>query len=217
MQYLITFVEGVISFVSPCMLPMLPVYLSYFAERADGQRRMLLRAACFVLGFTLVFSLLGVFAGTLGGLLARYRTAVNIVCGAIVVLLGLSYLEVVPLPFFRGMREGRQIKSAAGAFLFGVVYSVSLTPCVGAFLGSALMMASTAGTAGAGLLLLLVYSLGLGLPFLLSAVLIGRLSAAFGFIKRHYRTINTVCGVFLILVGIAMALGWMNRLLAIFS
>ena len=104
MQYLITFLEGVISFVSPCMLPMLPVYLSYFAEQADGKRRMLLRAVCFVLGFTVVFSLLGVFAGTLGGLLVRYRAAVNVVCGAIVVLFGLAYLEVLPLPFFRGMR-----------------------------------------------------------------------------------------------------------------
>ena len=79
------------------------------------------------------------------------------------------------------------------------------------------MMASTAGTAGSGMLLLLVYSLGLGIPFLLSAVLIGRLTTAFGFIKRHYRVINTVCGAFLILVGIAMALGLMNRLLSIFS
>ena len=211
MQYLITFLEGVISFVSPCMLPMLPVYLSYFAEQADGKRRMLLRAVCFVLGFTVVFSLLGVFAGTLGGLLVRYRAAVNVVCGAIVVLFGLAYLEVLPLPFFRGMREGREITSAASAFVFGVIYSVS------AFLGSALMMASTAGTAGSGMLLLLVYSLGLGIPFLLSAVLIGRLTTAFGFIKRHYRVINTVCGAFLILVGIVMALGLMNRLLSIFS
>lgn len=217
MQYLITFLEGVISFVSPCMLPMLPVYLSYFAEQADGKRRMLLRAVCFVLGFTVVFSLLGVFAGTLGGLLVRYRAAVNVVCGAIVVLFGLAYLEVLPLPFFRGMREGCEITSAASAFVFGVIYSVSLTPCVGAFLGSALMMASTAGTAGSGMLLLLVYSLGLGIPFLLSAVLIGRLTTAFGFIKRHYRVINTVCGAFLILVGIVMALGLMNRLLSIFS
>lgn len=217
MQYLITFLEGVISFVSPCMLPMLPVYLSYFAEQADGKRRMLLRAVCFVLGFTVVFSLLGVFAGTLGGLLVRYRAAVNVVCGAIVVLFGLAYLEVLPLPFFRGMREGHEITSAASAFVFGVIYSVSLTPCVGAFLGSALMMASTAGTAGSGMLLLLVYSLGLGIPFLLSAVLIGRLTTAFGFIKRHYRVINTVCGAFLILVGIVMALGLMNRLLSIFS
>lgn len=217
MQYLITFLEGVISFVSPCMLPMLPVYLSYFAEQADGKRRMLLRAVCFVLGFTVVFSLLGVFAGTLGGLLVRYRAAVNVVCGAIVVLFGLAYLEVLPLPFFRGMREGREITSVASAFVFGVIYSVSLTPCVGAFLGSALMMASTAGTAGSGMLLLLVYSLGLGIPFLLSAVLIGRLTTAFGFIKRHYRVINTVCGAFLILVGIVMALGLMNRLLSIFS
>ena len=98
-----------------------------------------------------------------------------------------------------------------------MIYSVSLTPCVGAFLGSALMLASTSGTAVQGVLLLLVYSLGLGVPFLLSAVLIEKLSTAFAFIKRHYRVVNLVCGGFLIVVGIMMAFGWMSALLAVFS
>lgn len=217
MQYLITFLEGIISFLSPCMLPMLPIYLSYFAGDADRQQKSFVRALCFVLGFTLVFSLLGLFAGTLGSFLAKYRTAVNIVTGAIVILFGLSYLEVIRIPFFNGMQSGHKVTGAFSAFLFGVVYSVSLTPCVGAFLGSALMLASASGTAVQGLLLLLVYSLGLGVPFLLSAVLIGRLGTLFSWIKRHYRVINLVCGVFLILVGIAMACGFLNRLLAVLS
>jgi len=217
LQYLITFLEGIISFLSPCMLPMLPIYLSYFAGDADRQQKSFVRALCFVLGFTLVFSLLGLFAGTLGSFLAKYRTAVNIVTGAIVILFGLSYLEVIRIPFFNGMQSGHKVTGAFSAFLFGVVYSVSLTPCVGAFLGSALMLASASGTALQGLLLLLVYSLGLGVPFLLSAVLIGRLGTLFSWIKRHYRVINLVCGVFLILVGIAMACGFLNRLLAVLS
>ena len=217
MQYLITFLEGIISFLSPCMLPMLPIYLSYFAGDADRQQKSFVRALCFVLGFTLVFSLLGLFAGTLGSFLAKYRTVVNIVTGAIVILFGLSYLEVIRIPFFNGMQSGHKVTGAFSAFLFGVVYSVSLTPCVGAFLGSALMLASASGTALQGLLLLLVYSLGLGVPFLLSAVLIGRLGTLFSWIKRHYRVINLVCGVFLILVGIAMACGFLNRLLAVLS
>ena len=103
------------------------------------------------------------------------------------------------------------------ALLFGIIFSVSLTPCVGAFLGSALMMASTSGKAAEGFLLLLVYSLGLGVPFLLSAVLIDRLNTAFKFIKSHYRIINLICGGFLILVGILMALGLLNQVLRIFS
>lgn len=217
MQYFITFLEGLMSFVSPCMLPMLPVYVSYFAGGGDREQRPLLNAICFVLGFTVVFSALGLFAGTLGVFLARYQTAVNIITGCIVILFGLGYLEIIPLPFFRGMQAGGKIAGPVSAFLFGIVYSVSLTPCVGAFLGSALMLASASATAGKGLLLLLIYSLGLGIPFLFAAVLLKELGSAIAFIKRHYRTVNLICGLFLILVGICMAMGWLNSLMALFS
>lgn len=217
MQYLITFLEGLISFVSPCMLPLLPLYISYFAGSADKRRHILLRAGSFVVGFTLVFTLLGVFAGTLGGLLMKYQTGVNIICGGIVILFGLSYLEVIRLPFFKGLEKGRAVTGLFSAFLFGVIYSVSLTPCVGAFLGSALMLASTSGGAATGAALLLAYSLGLGVPFLISAVLIDQLNSVFTAIKRHYRVVNLVCGLFLIVVGILMACGMMNRVLAFFS
>ena len=171
----------------------------------------------FVIGFTVVFTAMGLFAGTLGVFLAKYRTAVNIVSGAIVVVFGLSYLEVIRIPFFKGGQSGMQVKNIFSAFLFGVIYSVSLTPCVGAFLGSALMMASQAGSALMGTLLLLTYSLGLGIPFLFSAVLIDKLGGAFGFIKRNYKVINLVCGIILIVVGILMMLGLMNMMLAVFA
>lgn len=217
MQFLITFLEGIISFISPCMLPMLPIYISYFAGGADKKKNVFVRALCFVLGFTAVFCLLGLFAGTVGAFLAKYRTAVNIVCGIVVILFGLSYLEVIRLPFFKGMKGGRSASTALSAFLFGIVYSVSLTPCIGAFLGSALSLAATAGTALTGTLLLLCYSLGLGIPFLLSAVLIDQLGGAFTWIKKHYKAINLVCGIFLIVVGILMACGLLNALLAVFS
>lgn len=232
MLYLITFLEGIISFISPCMLPMLPLYLSYFAgdegrgltaNAADSDddkrksRRIFLHACAFVVGFSAVFIALGVFAGSLGMLLTRYQTVLNIVCGAIVILLGLSYLEIIRIPFFSGMKTAHSAGTTLSAFLFGVIYSVSLTPCIGAFLGSALMMASSSGSAARGALLLLCYTLGLGIPFLLSAVLIHQLQSAFRFIKQHYRIINTVSGIFLIVIGIAMMLGWMNRLMALFS
>ncbi|MBQ8975555.1 MAG: sulfite exporter TauE/SafE family protein [Oscillospiraceae bacterium] len=167
-----------------------------------------------MIGFTVVFSLLGLFAGTLGTVLAKYQVAVNIVCGAIVVLFGLSYLGVIPLNFMRGVSGTHDAGGVLSAFLFGLIYSVSLTPCVGAFLGSALMLAASTGGALKGLLLLLVYSLGLGIPFVLSAVLLDKLKGTFAVIKRHYKVINTVCGIFLILVGAAMALGLLNRLMA---
>ena len=156
-------------------------------------------------------------AGTLGALLSRYRVAVNIVGGLVVIVLGLSYLDVLHLPFFKGMQTQKRVNGVFSAFLFGVIYSVSLTPCIGAFLGSALMLASASGTAAQGTLLLVCYSLGLGIPFLASAVLLERLRSAFGFIKSHYRIINTVCGVLLIVLGILMALGLLNSAMTFFS
>jgi len=218
MQYLVTFLEGVISFVSPCMLPLLPVYVSYFAGGADKRRKTLLNAVFFVLGFTVVFLALGLFSGTVGRFLRDYETAVNLVCGAAVVLFGLHYLEWIRLPFFKE-RDGaaREVTGVLSAFLFGMIYSVSLTPCVGAFLGSALLLASSAGGAVEGTLLLLMYSLGLGIPFVVSALLLDRLHGVFAWIKAHYRVINTVCGLFLIAVGVVMMCGWMNRLMALFS
>ncbi|MCR4905839.1 MAG: cytochrome c biogenesis protein CcdA [Clostridiales bacterium] len=222
MQLFITFLEGILSFLSPCMLPMLPVYLSYFAgsadaddERVGGRTASIFgNALAFVLGFTAVFTVLGVFAGTVGVFLARYRTAVRVISGIVVILFGVSCLGAFELPFFKGMKRAPQVRGILSAFLFGVIYSVSLTPCVGAFLGSAILMASTAGSAGRGALLLLAYSLGLGIPFVLAALTVGRLRTLSGAIKRHYRALNIACGCFLILVGAAMAAGWMNRLMA---
>ena len=217
MQYVITFLEGIISFISPCMLPMLPVYVTYFAGGPGEKEHVFIRSLSFTAGFTAVFCALGLFAGTVGSFLTEYRMAVSIACGLIVIVFGLSYLEIIPLYFLKGIRGRHEAGSVISAFLFGMIYSVSLTPCVGAFLGSALMLAAQTGGAGKGLLLLLVYSLGLGIPFVVSAVLIEDLGSTFKFIKKHYKVINTVCGLFLIAVGISMAFGWLDRLLSVLS
>lgn len=221
MSYIITFIEGIISFISPCMLPMLPLYISYFAghnSEEEGKRpKTVVRVLAFVLGFTLVFTALGVFAGTLGRLLSAYQRWVNLVCGIIVILFGLSYLDILHIPFFKGMQGQRKVTGILSAFVFGAIYSISLTPCVGAFLGSALMLASSAGSALKGATLLLVYSLGLGIPFVLSAILLDKLASTFNWIKRHYKIINLVCGIALIIVGVLMALGYLNALFALFS
>lgn len=216
MEYLITFLEGISSFISPCILPMIPIYISYFAGNMNKKNVMLLRSLAFVLGFTVIFCTLGIFAGTLGALLIKYQAIVNIVCGIIVIIFGLSYLGVINIQFFKGINKGQNIKNALSSFLFGMVFSINLTPCVGAFLGSALMMASTAGTVLKGMLLLLTYSLGLGIPFIISAVLIDKLGNAFNFIKRHYKIINSICGVFLIITGILIASGIMNNVINLF-
>lgn len=219
MNYIITFLEGIISFISPCMLPMLPIYISYFAGQSKNDSnknpKMIFKVIAFVVGFTVVFTALGLFSGTLGKLLSEYQTIVNIVSGVIVILFGLSYLEVFRIPFFKGMHKGYKVTGIVSAFLFGAIYSISLTPCVGAFLGSALMLASSAGGALKGATLLLTYSLGLGIPFIFSAILLDKLSGAFTFIKKHYKVINLVSGILLIIVGLAMAFGLLNSLLAI--
>ena len=219
MEYILTFLEGLISFISPCMLPMLPLYISYFAGSGSENGRtgrVFVRALCFVIGFGVMFCLLGVFAGTLGFFLNSHKTVVNIICGIFIILFGLSYLEVIRIPVFKGMNTERKPDGIISAFVFGIIYSVGLTPCIGAFLGSALMQASASGTAIKGMLLLLVYSLGLGIPFLISAVLINKLEGLFRFIKKHYKTVNLVSGIFLIVIGLLMALGLFDRVTAIF-
>lgn len=220
MQYVISFLEGVITFISPCLLPMLPIYISYFAGGAHhGGRRALGNAIGFVLGFTLVFTALGTLAGTVGGFLRAHRTAVNLVSGLVVVGFGLNFLGVLQIGLFKGSRRAVDTREMGffSAMLFGVIFSLGWTPCVGAFLGSALLLASQQGSALVGMLLLLVYSLGLGVPFLLSAVLIDKLKSTFDWIKRNYQLINRVSGGFLIVIGLLMATGQLERLLQLLS
>lgn len=220
MQYFISFLEGIITFISPCLLPMLPIYITYFAGGGERTvKKTLLGASGFVLGFTTVFVAMGALAGTVGSFLTRYQTAVNLISGAIVILFGLNYLGVLKLNLFQGSGRGMQAGNMnfVNAFLFGLVFSIGWTPCVGAFLGSALILASQQGSVLQGTLMLLCYSAGLGVPFLISAVLIDQLKGAFNWIKRHYDIINKICGGLLILVGIAMATGLLGRLLAVLS
>ena len=218
MPYLISFLEGIITFLSPCLLPMLPIYVSYFAGGGErSPRRTLTAALGFVSGFTLVFVALGALAGTVGSLLRQHQRAVDLVSGLIVMLFGLSYLELLPVTLFRGSRRAVNTTDLGffRALLFGLVFSIGWTPCVGTFLGSALMLASQQGHVTEGMAMLFSYSLGLGLPFLLSALLIDRLNTAVDWVKRHYRLINTASGVLLLLLGAAMATGLLGRWLVL--
>jgi len=220
MIYLISFLEGIITFISPCMLPMLPIYISYFAGN-DIERtctKSLKNALGFVLGFTVIFVAMGAFAGTLGGVLQRYRIALNVITGLVVVVFGLSFMGLLNLNIFHGMSNAPTGEKMGffSSFVFGVIFSIGWTPCVGAFLGSALMMASQQGSAFAGIIMLLMYSAGLGIPFVVSAVLIDRLKNAFDFVKKHYGIINIICGTLLVVVGFLMMTGLMGKYLALF-
>lgn len=216
MQYFISFLEGIITFISPCLLPMIPIYLTYFAGSGERTTKKTVTGALgFVSGFTLVFVTMGALAGSIGSLFTKHQNIVNIVCGLIVIFFGLNFMGVFKLNLFKGMKQSVNTDNMNffSAVLFGIVFSLGWTPCVGAFLGSALMMASREGQALQGILMLLCYSLGLGIPFILSAVLIDSLKGAFTFIKKHYKIINFVSGCLLIIVGILMATGTLGRIL----
>lgn len=215
MEYTVTFLEGLVSFISPCILPMLPIYISYFAGKSQSRARAFARSVAFVLGFTCVFCLLGFFAGSIGGLLHSYHTAVDIVCGIVIILLGLHFLGVIKLPFFRGFGASPKVSGVFSSFAFGGVFSLAHLPCIGAFLGSALMSASASGSAGKGFYMLLSYSIGMGVPFLVSALLIQKLSPLFDKIRNNYKFINPICGVLLILLGFLMASGLLHSFLHI--
>lgn len=217
MQYAVAFLEGIITFISPCLLPMLPIYISYFAGGGErSTKKTLLGALGFVSGFTVIFVAMGTLAGTIGSFLREYKGAVNLISGLIVILFGLNFLGIFKMNLFRGGSKTLNSHEMGffPAMLFGIIFSLGWTPCVGAFLGSALMLASQQGHVIKGMLMLLCYSLGLGIPFLLSAILIDYLKSAFNWIKKHYRIINTVSGCFLILVGILMATGTLGQKLA---
>ena len=220
MTYFISFLEGIITFLSPCLLPMLPIYVSYFAGGGErSTRKTLTNALGFILGFTLVFVALGALAGTLGSFLKSHQTAVNIVSGLLVIFFGLSFLGVFRLSSFQGSRfrvDGEHM-GFFSALIFGLIFSLGWTPCVGAFLGSALALASQQGHVVQGMVMLLAYSLGLGVPFLLSALLIDKLKSTFDWVKRHYAVINRISGGLLIAIGLLMATGTLGRLLALLS
>ena len=220
MQYLLLFLEGVITFISPCLLPMLPIYLSFFAAGDTDRRRTLRNALGFVLGFTIVFVIMGAFMGVMGKLVREYQTVLNIVTGAIVILFGLNFMGVLKIGFLnRASQQDANVKDLNffSSMLFGIVFSIGWTPCVGAFLGSALLLASQGGSLLQGIVMLLAFSLGLGIPFVVSALLVDRLKGAFDFIKRHYRVINLVSGLVLVIVGILMATGYMGYWLSLLS
>lgn len=219
MQYFIAFLEGIITFISPCLLPMLPVYVSYFAGGESNTKRTFKNAIGFVSGFTCLFVIMGALAGTVGSFLTKYSTIVNVVTGLIVVFFGLNFIGVFKLNLFKGINKSvnTQNLNFGSSVLFGAVFSVGWTPCVGAFLGSALMLASQQGQTLTGVIMLLLYSLGLGIPFVVSALLIEKLKSAFSFIKKNYKIINLVSGLLLVLLGILMMTGLLNKLLTVIA
>ncbi len=212
----LAFAAGLLSFVSPCVLPLLPVYLSFISgvgvdELAGQRRRLLWTSLLFVAGFTLVFMMMGAGAGGVGRLLLQYREALTIAAGAFIAVSGLVVAGVLKLPK-PVLRVAPKRAGAGGAFLTGAALAIGWTPCVGYVLGAILSMAATSQSAVDGSLLLLVYSIGLGVPFVLAALAFDWMTARLAWIKRHYRAIQVTAGVLLVVFGVLMMLGVLERL-----
>jgi cytochrome c-type biogenesis protein len=212
----LAFVAGLLSFISPCVLPLLPVYLSFISgvgvEQLTGhRRRLLLTSLVFVAGFALVFMLMGAGAGGIGHLLVRHRRELTIAAGAFIAFSGLVVAGVIRLPR-PVMRVSPTRRGAGGAFVTGMALAVGWTPCVGYVLGAILSMAASSRSAVSGSLLLLVYSVGLGLPFVLAAVAFDWVTARLGAVKRHYRGIQIAAGVLLVAFGVLMMFGVLDQM-----
>ncbi|MBN3033676.1 MAG: cytochrome c biogenesis protein CcdA [Candidatus Saganbacteria bacterium] len=209
---LIAFVAGVLSFFSPCVLPLVPSYLSYitgitFKELKDRRGvawSTILNSLIFILGFTLVFVLLGWAAGQLGGALFRCREFVRVAGGGFIIILGIYLLGFFRLPFLdleARFKLPARPKGYWSSFLVGVVFAAAWTPCAGPVLAALLALAGAGGTAGRGALLLFFYSLGLGLPFLVTALALNSLLVFFKKLGPYLWLVGWVSGLLLIAVG----------------
>lgn len=223
MNYLILFMEGIITFISPCILPMLPIYITYFMGGEEGgKRKALINAIGFVIGFSVVFTILGAAAGTFGAFIKSYMKFFNIIAGTVLLIFGLNYIGIIKIGLLQrsfGLKDKTKIKrlNLGSSILFGMIFAIGWTPCVGTFLGSALMIAASSQHIIQGVMMLLTYSLGLGIPFILSAMLIDSLKGTFSFIKRNYRVINIISGVFLVIIGVMMMTGYLNTILQLLT
>lgn len=224
MEYLLLFLEGIITFISPCILPLFPLYISYFIggneENDNNKYGALINSLAFVLGFTIIFTLLGTLAGTFGSFIKEQSFALNLIGGLLVVIFGLNYMGIFKIGLLeRSLKVEKKIKTFKffSSIAFGMIFAIGWTPCVGAFLSAALLIAVNSQETFTGTLMLLVYSLGLGIPFIICAILLDKLKEAFNFIKKNYKTINIISGLVLVIIGIFMMTGHLNKFLSLLT
>lgn len=209
LSYVLSFLEGILTFVSPCILPMLPVYFFYLAgvsaEENINRRRLLINALGFVVGFSIVFVLLGATATALGSFLKDNIGVFKKISGLIMIMFGLNFTGILNLRFLniekRFDYDFKDLK-IINSIIFGMVFGFGWTPCVGAFLGSALLMAANSQHLFQGILLLVLYSAGLGVPFILTSIIFGNLNNIFSKIQKFNPIITMISGIVLIFTGI---------------
>jgi cytochrome c-type biogenesis protein len=212
---------GLVGFLSPCVLPLVPGYLSYVAGLSGdaarpSQRRMVLGAVLFVLGFTAIFVAQGVLFGELGGSINAHRIAIERALGIVTIVMGVVFLGAIPA-FQREWRLHKLPRPGLlGAPVLGVVFGLAWAPCLTPTLGAVNSLAYTQGTAGRGAFLQVFYCLGLGIPFVLVAVGFGWVATALAFVRKHRRLISQLGGLLLIVIGVLLVTGqwnhWMDQL-----
>ncbi len=213
----VALIAGLVSFFSPCVIPLLPGYLSYAtglsgADLEHARRgRMLAGAVLFVLGFSAVYVLLGWVSGSIGGWLVEWRSQLELVLGIITILLGLAFAGLVP--FMQRDWRVHQVPAVglAAAPALGFLFGVGWTPCIGPTLAAITNLSLNEATAGRGALLSGVYCIGLGLPFIVAALAYRRALGAFGFVRRHQQWVTRIGGAMLVLVGLALVTGWWDQ------
>ncbi len=209
-------IAGVLSFVSPCVLPLIPAYISYISgaslqEIQSGEvssKKIIINSIAFVLGFSTVFILLGASASLIGKVLSRHMNTFKVVAGIIIIIFGLHMTGIIRIKFLNYEKKVQVKKSNSatlvGAYLIGIAFSAGWTPCVGPILGAILAAASTYTTMTKGIILLAVYSIGLGIPFILTAWAINKFFAAFKQIRKYFHAIEIISGILLIIVGLLL-------------
>lgn len=212
----IAFCAGFLSFISPCVLPLVPSYITYitgvsFTELAEQEGRSRLRWATvahsclFIVGFSFVFVLMGASASYLGQLLARYQYWIMRIGGIVIIIMGIRFSGLIRIPFLDAEKRfelKRKPLGYAGSFITGLVFAAGWTPCIGPILSAILIYASTSQSFTTGVLLLAVYSLGLGIPFFIASLAFNMFLSAFKKIRSYMKAITTASGVFLIILGI---------------
>jgi cytochrome c-type biogenesis protein len=224
---LYSLVMGFISFASPCIMPLIPSYVSYITgisydelvSRESRKKNMnisLLHSLVFVAGFSIIFVLLGATASLAGNILSQYLNVIRIAGGVLIIIMGVFVMDVVNIPFLQ--QEAKlHLKTRpagyVGTLLVGMIFGAGWTPCTGPFLGSVLALAMTSETLSSGMTLLMMYSLGLGIPFILSAIAISAFLSSFSILKKHFKGIKIISGIILIIMGVLLLLDKMTILI----
>ncbi|MDL2298818.1 cytochrome c biogenesis protein CcdA [Synergistaceae bacterium OttesenSCG-928-D05] len=215
------FIEGLLAFISPCILPMLPVYLMYLAaETEHGKRASVANTVAFVCGFTLVFMAFGATATAIGTAMNAHRMLLQRVSGAVIILFGLHFLGVLRIGFLdveKKLELGAKRGGLLGALVFGAAFSLGWTPCLGPFLGAALLLAGNTDTVATGVFYLFVFSMGLGVPYILSALFFTSIKGVFQWLRRHGKAVKTVSGIVLIVMGLMLLTDMFGYYAALFD